>query len=121
MDWSGFLALARQLAASPGEAELRTAVSRAYYSAYNVARSVVKRREPDYLQREEQANHKKMWDWYLNKGKAARIQNLGWGFRIKRNQADYDLGVPNLKTEAASAIAKAENILKMVAAFDTAA
>ncbi len=41
MDGRDFLPLANALAAGPTEAEWRTAISRAYYAAFHVARQLV--------------------------------------------------------------------------------
>lgn len=50
-DWLGFLDVARKLAGADeaGEADRRTALSRAYYAAFNHARSYLARVDPELV------------------------------------------------------------------------
>jgi len=116
-DWAGFLAFATRLALEDGEAELRSAISRAYYSAYNDARRCVSIKEPTYSFRD--ADHAKVWDWFASQaGQVAQVATLGGGLRRKRNQADYDASASKfLKQEAADALVKARRILALLELF----
>ena len=113
-----FLTLARQLAAGNSEAEWRSAVSRAYYAAFHVARRLFEDlgfRVP----RAEQAHI------YL----AHRLQNCGEpavqqagidldALRRIRNQADYDLHQPWTAALAVAQVLVAEQVIQ---ALDAAA
>ena len=114
-DWAGFLAFAAQLAERESEAEHRSAISRAYYAAYNDARRYVRRKEPTYSFND--GDHRKVWDWFGNAaGPARSLVTTGTTLRRKRNAADYDVyATPlNLKYEAGDAVAKATRILTIL-------
>jgi uncharacterized protein (UPF0332 family) len=115
VDWGGFLALATRMVTETGEAELRSAVSRAYYSAYNAARRYVRNKAPMFSFRDEQ--HWLVWNWFAEApGKVRQVATLGSALRSKRNRADYEVYVPmaNLKYEATIAIQKATSILSLL-------
>ena len=118
MDWAGFLALATRMAAEDSEAELRSAVSRAYYSAYNDARRFVRNKEPMFSFKDEQ--HWLIWDWFSREpGQAPQVATLGTALRKTRNKADYNVytPIPNLKYEATTAVQKATKILALLDAL----
>jgi uncharacterized protein (UPF0332 family) len=110
-----FLPVARTLAAAGGEAELRSAVSRAYYAAFHAARDLLGRlgfavpradRAHEYLYRR------------LNNcalGPVVAAGRVLHSLRSRRNQADYDVGQPFPPHLAAGAVADAADILH---AFD---
>jgi uncharacterized protein (UPF0332 family) len=115
MNGRDFLPVARMLAAGSGEAELRSAVSRAYYAAFHAARDLL-----DSLRfavpRADRAHE------YLYR----RLNNCGLGLivtagrtlhslRTRRNHADYEVGQPFPTHLAAGAVADATDILQ---AFD---
>lgn len=115
-DWAGYLALASRLALIDGEAELRSAVSRAYYSAYNVARRFVQTKEPMYSLGKDE-DHWKVWEWFTSQpGKAPQVGTLGQALRKTRNAADYR-SLSNYKAEASAAVTKASKILELIEAF----
>lgn len=114
-DWAGFLALATRLAAETGQAELRSAVSRAYYSAYNDARRYVRNKSPMFSGKDEQ--HWLVWDWFASEpGQAPQVATLGSALRKTRNKADYNVysEIPYLKYEANQAVQKATRILSLL-------
>ena len=115
MDWAGFLAFATRLAAGDGEAELRSAVSRAYYSAYNDARRYVRNKDAMFSGKDDQ--HSKVWDWFAAEpGQAPQVATLGKALRTSRDRADYNGYNPisNLKSEATMAVWKAEKVLSLL-------
>lgn len=114
-DWAGFLALATRLATENGQAELRSAVSRAYYSAYNDARRYVRNKSPMFSGKDE--HHWLVWDWFASEpGQAPQVATLGSALRKTRNKADYNVysEMPNLKYEANQAVQKATRILSLL-------
>ena len=114
-DWAGFLALATRLSDADAEAELRSAVSRAYYSAYNDARRYVRNKEPGFAGKDDQ--HWLVWDWFASEpGQAPQVATLGSALRKTRNKADYNVysQMPNLKYEAKQAVQKATKILSLL-------
>jgi hypothetical protein len=117
-DWGGFLALATRLAAEDSDAALRSAVSRAYYSAYNDARRYVRNKEPMFTFKDDQ--HWLVWDWFATApGQAPQVATLGTALRKVRNKADYDVYKPmqHLKYEANTAVQKAAKILSLLDAL----
>ncbi len=111
-DWANYLMLAKRLAREGDDAALRTAISRAYYAAYNQARRQLAR-EGVAIPR-EQDSHKALWDKYRNADDDERrsIGEKGDELRRFRRQADYDDYLPNLENYAKVAVTTAENILK---------
>ncbi len=99
-----FLPLARRLAAGSTEAEWRTAVSRAYYAAFHVARRLLE--DVGFRVPRADRAHAHLWLRLSNCGDlgvqaaAEELQNL----RNRRNHADYDLHLP-LGQRAASPLA----------------
>lgn len=110
--WEAYLELAQQLAPAPAappgpaappdppappdpsEAALRTAVSRAYYSAYHLARAYVERNNLASVGRQD--SHKAVWDALGRSGGPPRprqeraIKSKGFTLRDARNDADYE-------------------------------
>jgi hypothetical protein len=115
MDWAEFLAFATRLATGDGEAELRSAISRAYYSAYNDARRYVRDKDAMFSGKDDQ--HWKVWDWFAAEpGQAPQVATLGQALRSIRNRADYNVYNPmsNLKYEATTAVRKAGKVLSLL-------
>ena len=89
-----FLAVAKQLAAGGTEAEWRSAISRAYYAAFHVARELLE--DLRFTVPHADRAHAYLSRRLANCGQA-RIQQGGAGLntlRGVRNQADYDLHRP---------------------------
>ncbi len=117
-DWAGFLALAKTLAqALPAEgASLRSAISRAYYSAYNDARQYLRSKDLNYNLSRNDSQHEKVWTWFSSQyGRVTQVATLGEALRKKRNNADYESTFPNLKYEAGDSVQKAQRILVLLA------
>lgn len=91
MNPSAFMQLAERLANEPGEAELRSAVSRAYYAAFHEARLLLARCGVE-LQAAAEAHTKVAFCLQACQvaevAEAATILSLA---RKTRNQADYQL------------------------------
>ena len=118
MNGRDFLSLARRLVLESTEAAWRSAVSRAYYAAFHVARELLE----DFhfrVPRPEQA-HKSLAYRLSNCGDP-QIQQAGSDLdvlRDLRNQADYALRRPVRQGVVAARMHLAERIIQ---AFDTAA
>ena len=93
------------------DAALRSAVSRAYYTAFHSAKSVLNANGIEISDRD--SSHKQVWDAFLN-GK-----NLDWKavgrkgdeIRVKRTDADYKLKKLNWLPEAEKTIEETKKIL----------
>ncbi len=116
-DWSQYLNLAKELADQPTtaanqEAKLRTAISRAYYVAFILARNYLRDSEGYAIPKTGDA-HRYVWEQYkLNPDSRQQLiaNNLK---RLKgyRNQADYVDTFPGLSGIALIALTLADEII----------
>jgi uncharacterized protein (UPF0332 family) len=107
-----FLPLAFRLVAATTEAEWRTAVSRAYYAAFHVAR-VLFEDLGFAVPRGEQA-HGYLWLRLHNCGNLV-LQQAGanlQALRRQRNRADYDFQFQQLSSAAVPQVRLADNIIR---------
>jgi len=120
-DWRGFLILAETLVDSDvsvnREACLRAAMSRAYYAAFASARQQSRQRLGGAI-RQSAAEHGEVATFYAKRGDtggaiAAHLTRL----RFLRNRADYDDDVDGPEAGAVEAIARATDVLKLLATF----
>ena len=98
-EWKHFLDLAQDLVhghgggteGGPGEAALRTAVSRAYYAAYHAVREYVTATGGGVPPRED--SHKWVWNQLDSKRRRqeGRLKRDGFNLLKARKAADYDL------------------------------
>jgi uncharacterized protein (UPF0332 family) len=119
MDGRDFLRVARTLALSRDEADIRSAVSRAYYAAFHAARVLLKAlgfvvpradRAHEYLYRRlNNCGH----------GPAADAGRALHALRQLRNKADYDVEMP-LPVPAGSAVADADSVFQTLDALTPA-
>lgn len=114
--WEEFLQLARLLqeraSTVPKEAALRSAVSRAYYAAYNHA-CVYAENNFSFTRTREAEDHTRLRDVFRGQGKPTIADNLD-DLRKWRNTCDYDDTKPiriitNLVTPA---ITQADKVIK---------
>lgn len=112
MNGRDFLNSARRLAAGPDESDWRSAVSRAYYAAFHVARDLLA--ALGFQTPRADRAHNYLYARLNNSGDAGvedvakRLHEL----RRRRNQADYDLLPPLPRQDAASYIAMAERVVQ---------
>ncbi len=118
-DWSEYFNVAKELAETSKEAELRSAVSRAYYSAFCLARNYLRD-----IQQYPRLWRNKTYDinahqyvaekFIYNQSKSQTMIEIGKDLsrlRKMRNKADYEDTMFNLKREARTALMLAENII----------
>lgn len=109
-NWSSYLALAQQLGGG-GDADRRSAISRAYYYAFHVANDHLKANKVALNM--TKGAHERVWDIF-NKSSQVGCQKIGTvGYRLKaaRTDADYTAGknpTPNLVQKC---IQDAQNIV----------
>jgi hypothetical protein len=110
-DFAEFLELATQLRQEGGEAELRTAVSRAYFAAYGVAcRYAVEKLGFEPHASEPGQDHGRLRQHYRDhKGHAVavRLQTL----REVRNACDYHDAIEGLEGSADDSLTKARYVI----------
>ena len=117
MNARDFLSLARRLVTDPAEAAWRSAISRAYYAAFHVARELLEDLRFQ-VPRTEQA-HKYLAHRLSNCG-VVQVQRAGSdldALRDLRNQADYDLRRPMAQKIVSARLQLAERIIQI---FDAA-
>jgi len=107
--WPDVLRLAQGLAGNGDEASLRSAMSRAYYSAFNHARQWLTA-QGVHVPTTGRA-HQVVWNELENHGHAVPA-TIGRTLRTTRNRADYDDVLPfDPVGQAQLAIAQAQQII----------
>jgi uncharacterized protein (UPF0332 family) len=118
-DWSEYFNLAKELGETSKEAELRSAVSRAYYSAFCLARNYLRdiQQYPRLWRNKtyEINAHQYVAEKFIyNQSKSQTMIEIGKDLsrlRKMRNKADYEDTMFNLKREARTALMLAQNII----------
>jgi uncharacterized protein (UPF0332 family) len=112
MNWRDFLSLAARVAADATEAEWRTAVSRAYYAAFHVARQVLT--DLNFTVPRADRAHQYLVFRLSNCGESA-VEQSGRDLetlRRLRNRADYDDLPAVTQHQAAAAVRLADGIIQ---------
>lgn len=117
--WPDYLRLAKKLAEQDDEASHRSAISRAYYAAFHLARRYVHNQSPGEL-RKTGEDHYRVWN-YLSRG--ARRQEQAAGVSGKklcdaRKMADYDLQGLSFPRAVRDALSSAETIVNSLSALE---
>ncbi len=102
-NWANYLKLADNLLEQDNEAAFRSAVSRAYYAAYNRARQKLIEEGLTYrADPSEPSKHKAVWDDYRNTADNTRrkVGNDGDRLRRSRAEADYNASTSVTQTHA---------------------
>jgi uncharacterized protein (UPF0332 family) len=118
MDARNFLTTADHLAQGATEADWRSAVSRAYYAAFHVARRLFT--TCGFTVPRADRTHSYLWLRLCYSGDAV-VQRAGAdldALRRLRNHADYDVDRPLLQ---ATALSQAQNARQVLQALDAAA
>lgn len=115
--WEDFLELSKQLIGLKNEASYRSAISRAYYAAFNCAKLKLLDVNPYEDVSQDSEMHSKVSKFftsypYNHLGIGQDLKNL----RIERNSADYDLASSEDFTykRAKFAINKASSIIRQL-------
>jgi uncharacterized protein (UPF0332 family) len=116
MTGTDFLPLANRLAASPSEAEWRTAIGRTYYAAFHVARHLLE--ELGFRVPKADRAHAYLSMRLNNCGDAPMQQAAAdlHSLRSLRNQADYDLQRPIRQTVALAQTQIVQQIIQTLTA-----
>ncbi|HEX3736057.1 MAG TPA: hypothetical protein VHV53_00820 [Solirubrobacterales bacterium] len=125
MNWARYIALAKVMAHQPHEEMERSAISRAYYGAFNLSRRWL---EENVTSIDNQSAHRQVWMTFRAGEPATadtrsvwrQVGTLGGALRALRNQADYDDRVPDLETRTREAVDFAERILKLLPELEVA-
>lgn len=112
MNWRDFLLVASRLAAETTEADWRTAVSRAYYTAFHVARHLLA--DLRFTVPRADRAHQYLVFRLSNSGEAA-VEQAGRDLdtlRRLRNRADYDETPALTQSQATAALQLARDIIQ---------
>jgi len=98
-DWPDFLLLADELSARPEESCLRTAIGRAYYYAYHLARQRVLANGFDISRGGD--THKQIWEKFGNSPEPAckKLYARATTLKEKRQRADYEKHYARIQDE----------------------
>ncbi len=115
--WFQFLIIAEiflvQASTSPNsEALLRSAISRAYYAAFNLAQQFIADKDGVIFAPDSDV-HSKIGQYFIM---SSNLKRRRLGYRLRnlrklRNRADYANNFPNLLLDAGSAVADARAII----------
>jgi len=112
MNWRDFLVLAARLAGGAAEADWRTAVSRAYYAAFHVARTLLS--DLRFTVPRADRAHQYLVFRLGNSGEPA-VEQAGRDLetlRRVRNRADYDEAPAFTQPQASAAVHVADGIIQ---------
>lgn len=114
MNWRDLLPLAARLAAGTSEADWRTAVSRAYYAAFHVARHLFA--DLRFVVPRADRAHQYLVFRLSNRGEAVveQVRRDLETLRRLRNRADYDETPALPQPQAAAAVQVAEGIIRVL-------
>jgi uncharacterized protein (UPF0332 family) len=114
MKWRDYLLLATRLTMCSTEADWRTAISRAYYAAFHVARRVFA--DLHFAVPRADRAHQYLVFRLSNSGESV-VEHAGRNLetlRRLRNRADYDEVPPLTQTQAGAAVQLAEGIIQVL-------
>ena len=111
--WEEYLVLAKELSRKGGEAAMRSAISRAYYAAYQTARRHKGSRNAMATQ---SGSHGAVWRALKESGNRdwRRAGNQGQDILEYRRQADYDDDVSGLTPMMYRTLRIAEEIMRLL-------
>ncbi len=110
-EWQEYLEVAKSLASNPKEGFQRSAVSRAYYAAFGVARDWLLRQ--NYILEHNGQDHFLVWNKFMTFDNRIywKISTDGQRLRKNRGKADYDNILTDATTLANDSIKSAEWII----------
>lgn len=119
MIWATLVTLAAGLVEHESEAAKRSAISRAYYGAFNEAR---RRLEAHSIRVDDHRAHSQVCRTFKDADGATpgthqmwqQVGDLMWGLRSLRIEADYVDGIHRLDRKAADAVGIAQRILTLL-------
>jgi uncharacterized protein (UPF0332 family) len=112
MNWRDFIILAGRLSGGSAEAEWRSAVSRAYYAAFHVARSLLS--DLNFTVPRADRAHQYLVFRLSNSGEPS-VEQAGRNLdtlRRLRNRADYDEAPAFTRPQAPAAVQVAEGVIQ---------
>lgn len=113
-EWGKFFQLAEELSDRNGEEYKRTAISRAYYSAFHHAKNFLEKKGLFYNNR-EMSVHMLVWQRFEKLGREYRkIYIKGDRLKEKRTKADYEKEIDNIDKLTQNALREANDIIEQI-------
>lgn len=108
-DWTDFLRLADDLATRSDEASLRSALSRAYYYVFHLARKRVLRN--GFVFRRDEGSHVQVWRNFSSSPdlECVKLAQIAERLKENRRRADYDNLFPRIDDYIAVALEDARD------------
>jgi hypothetical protein len=119
--WENFLDLAKTLAkTADDDASLRSAVSRSYYCAFNLARRRAEANGYRHPKDDATGSHDLIWELYGRNDDPGCVRLASIGPRLKRRRvkADYRLYCDKLSDDVQDAIADAEECITLLSRLE---
>lgn len=112
-DWNEYLLLAKRLSGLGNDAANRSAVSRAYYSAFHAASVSLENNRVKTNPKYTRDRHLRVWNIYMDSAdkECRRIGNGGQRLKYERQQADYEPSTDFGNVRVQRCITKAEALL----------
>jgi uncharacterized protein (UPF0332 family) len=116
--WSEFYKLAQELLALGEESHLRTAVGRAYYFVFHLARTRLI--DNQFVIYPGQDSHKQVWEKYIGSPDphCIKLGEMGKRLKGKRETADYESHFVRIEKDAPELVATAENFATLLEKLD---
>jgi uncharacterized protein (UPF0332 family) len=109
-DWNDYYTLAKSLSGATEEAKMRSAISRSYYCAFNLARKFILKSNPSY----RYTSHKDLWNEFVGIAGMSNVKSYGERIRLSRNKADYDNDIQKLQAEVTMTMLYVQMILNQL-------
>lgn len=113
-DWNQYLKHAGELRNSHEEAHQRTAISRSYYSAFNIARLFLEAKQRPA----NTDNHERFWSQVREVTGDIELQTMGQRTRRLRHKADYKCDFPKIGEELRVAMQNCTLIIHKISKLD---
>ncbi len=117
-DWSHYQTLAEELLSQPKESNLRSAISRAYYFVYHLARQRIEDNGFFFIERQD--THRQVWEKFSGSADAScrSLGSVGQMLKQKREAADYESIFPRVHEDAPALVAIAASFAIKLAQLD---
>lgn len=117
-DWSEYLKLASELAQRPEESCYRTAVGRAYYYVFHLARKRLDENGFPFIQ--GASSHKQVWEKYDGSPEydCRKLGEIAKRLKEKRERADYNDFYPRIGEDIPEVLADARDFAARLTRLD---
>jgi uncharacterized protein (UPF0332 family) len=116
-DWSQFLEVSEELGKRPEESYLRTAIGRAYYYVFHLARKRLIENRFFIIQGGD--SHKQVWEKFDTSpdSQCRRLAATAKYLKERRQRADYDASYPRIEDDIPIVIERAKKFAKELASL----